>query len=290
MLFVWDETFVPINVVHWKTFFIPVRSDFHDYLAGTYNIGYSLPLIVSPYKTLENFAIVDRAFQLFISPETSTKSNHVSTTIPSISATNPSIIGLLTYRKLKAYCHASLGINIANPNYQGYIGNLLSYCSSHGFLGVVFHCGKTSRYSVQESIQHMKDNIILGIRSKSGLFSKFLLETPAGQANELFPNVCDFFNFVRELLAIPDIAPHIAVCIDTCHVFSCDYDPYNYLKEAYNNIPVGLVHFNDSKNTWNARVDRHEISGRGFIPYPLLEKVAYFAKSHGIDMIFEYNT
>jgi endonuclease IV len=293
MFFMWDTTYFSYDVVDWKMICPPVRQDFHNYLMSTYNIGWTVNFNETPHKTIESYAVVDCSIQMFVSPGYGDVPSSRSSKIPSINAHNPSIVGSIAYKKLRCYCHSNLALNISNVtngsyNTAKYIGDLLSYCSAHGFLGVVFHCGKSVKKTREEAIQIMRDNIINGIRSKIGLSAKFLLETPAGQGTELFHDAGEFFTFVRELLAIPDIASNIGVCVDTCHVFASSYDPYNYLKEACNQVPVNLVHFNDSKNDWNSRVDRHAPAGTGMIPYPLLEKTAAFAKNHNIDMVIEY--
>lgn len=288
MFFVWDGDFYNFNVIDWRSYFPPVREDFHNYLMSTYKIGWSVQLQETPSNTIESYAVADCAIQMYISPPTSVKPSSVSTTIPSINARNPSTVGLITYRKLRCYAHSSLGMNMANPGCNGYIGNILSYCSAHGFNGVVFHTGSMTRRSKEEAIATLRDNIILGIRSKQGLYSKFLLETPAGEKNDILFDVSEFFSFIQELRSFPDIAEVLEVCVDTQHVFAAGYCPYNYLKEASKLFPIKLVHFNDSLGEWGCHVDRHAIAGKGRIPYPILEKIANFCMLNGIDMVIEY--
>lgn len=288
ILFVWDDEIFEYQPMNWRIEMPPVRDDFRDHLTNTYGIGWSIGLTGTPSGTLESYACVNCPIQMHVSPPTSEKDCSISTTIPPISASNPSCIGIISYKNLRCYCHASLGMNLGNPKWESYIGNVLSYCSAHGFKGVVFHCGKTTKYSKTDAIANMKKNIIDGIRSKKHLTAKFLLETPAGQKNELFSDCSEFVDFVEELLAIPDIESNFAICIDTCHVFAASYDPYNYIKAFIERgIPIGLVHFNDSKFGWGAGKDRHAAPGEGCIPYPLLEKSAFICKANKIDMVYE---
>lgn len=288
ILFVWDDEFFEYIPLQWRTEMPPVSENFMDHLTTTYGIGWSLGFSETPSKTLEKYGCVDCPIQMYVSPPTSIKDSSTSTTIPAISASNPSCVGIILYRQLRCYCHASLGMNLGNPNWSWYVGNILSYCSAHGFLGVVFHCGKTTKCSKAEAISNMKRNIIEGITSRRCLTAKFLLETPAGQKNELFSDCSEFLAFVEELLSIPSVKDNFAICIDTCHVFAASYDPYNYIKAFIKRgIPIGLVHFNDSKNPWGSGVDRHAQPGTGHIPYPLLEKAAFICKANKIDMVYE---
>lgn len=287
MFFGWDGVFFSYVVMDWRSYFPPIREDFHEYLVNKYNIGGDIPLIETPSKSIESFAIFDKAMQIFVSPPTKDKNFTISTTIPPISASNPSIVGLIEYKKLKVYCHASLGVNLGNPGYNGYIGNLLSYCSAHGMLGVVFHCPKMSKRSKEEAIIAFRDNIILGVRSQKNLYSKLLIETPAGQTNEIFSDACEFFTFIHELKSIPDISHLIGVCVDLCHVFAAGYCPYAYLNEACKHVNVELVHFNDSLNEFGSHVDRHARLGTGYAPYPILEKCAHFCMINNISMVLE---
>lgn len=287
MFFCWDDINVSYQVVDWKTLIPSVRDDFRFHLESTYQIGPSIPFVDGPRQSLIAAGVQNCTIQMFVSPPTGTKSSAVSTTIPSLTARNPSAHDIINERNLKCFCHSSLGMNIGNPGCSDYIGKVLSYCSAHGFIGVVFHCGKTTRYSLEETLQNMKTNIVEGIRKFPNLSAKFLLETSAGQKNETLSAASDFLNFATEILSIPDVAPHFGVCVDTCHVFSSNYDPYNLLKEFYHRVPVDLLHFNDSKNGWNSRVDRHENPGSGYIPWPLLEKAAFFAYTNNIPIVYE---
>ena len=49
---------------------------------------------------------------------------------------------IIKEKNLRCYCHSSLAMNLGNPGWDTYVGDLLSYASAHSFNGVVFHCGK----------------------------------------------------------------------------------------------------------------------------------------------------
>lgn len=66
----------------------------------------------------------------------------------------------------------------------------------------------------------------------------------------------------------------LAVCLDTCHIFSAGYDirtkeTYEASMQKFDEV-VGLdmikfFHLNDSKNDFDSHKDRHEHIGQGFI-------------------------
>lgn len=287
MVFVWDDEMFVSETHDWKTLFSEIRPDFREHLTETYKIGSCLPLLDTPHNSLESFCVINTTIQMYLSPSTENKSSSVNTTIPKLTQANPSCLAIIRRKQLKCYCHSSLAMNLANPGWHTYVGDLISYATAHSFNGVVFHCGKTTKHSKEESLENMATNIIEGLRSKKMLESKFLLETPANQKNDLLADIIEFMDFVSTLQQNEDVGHLISVCVDTCHVFAAGYDPYTYLKEFHSRIPVSLVHFNDSMGGWNCHVDRHAEPGKGKIPYPLLEKVASFCVMNNIDMVYE---
>jgi deoxyribonuclease-4 len=79
-------------------------------------------------------------------------------------------------------------------------------------------------------------------------------------------------------------------------MFSAGYDLRTketveaFEKEVDNTIgwdTVELFHFNDSKNGLNARVDRHEKIGEGYIGEEGLRAVAQLAAKYNIPLIME---
>ena len=95
-----------------------------------------------------------------------------------------------------------------------------------------------------------------------------LLETMAGKGTE----VGGRFEELREILDRVDLADHMGVCLDTCHVSDAGYDIVNDLDGVLTEFDrvIGLeklkaIHINDSLNSLGARKDRHAKIGEGFL-------------------------
>lgn len=283
--FVWDEKRIKVNLSDYQ---MEINEPNMEKL-NEYGVGFCVPLIETPYNTLSSFCYLGTPIQMFVSPanenDQKNKTNSTSRIIPYISATNPSCVPLISDFNGNVFCHATLQINTGNKNNEFYIGNLISYCSAHGFKGVVFHCGRKTNKTTEQTLENMYDNILSGLDKVRMIYSKFLLETPAGQEGEVLSNIYDFIKFVRKLRRVNT---NVEVCVDTCHVFACGYDPYFYIKKLQKEqIPIGLVHVNDSKGKFNSRVDRHEKPGEGKIPCSWLEDTVRLCKNSNIPMVYE---
>ena len=95
-----------------------------------------------------------------------------------------------------------------------------------------------------------------------------LLETMAGKGSE----VGGSFEELRAILDRVTLSDRMGVCLDTCHVHDAGYDIVHDLDGVLTRFDkaVGLdriraVHINDSKNPLDARKDRHEKIGLGYI-------------------------
>ncbi len=96
------------------------------------------------------------------------------------------------------------------------------------------------------------------------------LETMAGQGTTLGHRF-EHLAYLRDEI---ERRPRLGVCLDTCHVFSAGYDirtpeTYEATMRAFDEI-VGLdqiecFHFNDSRNPFQKRKDRHAHIGEGEI-------------------------
>lgn len=95
-----------------------------------------------------------------------------------------------------------------------------------------------------------------------------LLETMAGKGTEIGGR----FEELRTILDRVELADHMGVCLDTCHVHDAGYDIVNDpdgVLEEFDRV-IGLeklkaIHINDSLNPLGARKDRHAKIGEGFI-------------------------
>lgn len=174
----------------------------------------------------------------------------------------------ITKNGIQLFIHSKYIINLAKPEKFQTIPLQydLDVGSAIGAIGVVVHVGKSCQNSPEISIETMKSNMkSLNINENCPL----LLETPAGQGTELLTEIETFINFMNEFKT----NPKYGICVDTCHVFACGYDPFEYLKKITNDTQqVKLIHLNDSKTEKGSRKDRHETVGNGFIGKECLMK------------------
>ena len=132
---------------------------------------------------------------------------------------------------------------------------------------------------------HLKQGVGIGIDYIVSALNKILphaknttilLETMAGKGSE----VGRTFDELKMILESVNDASHLAVCLDTCHVFDGGYDIVNDLEgvlEQFDRI-IGLgklraIHINDSKNTLGSHKDRHACIGEGNIGLAALSAV-----------------
>lgn len=103
-----------------------------------------------------------------------------------------------------------------------------------------------------------------------------LLETMAGKGSE----VGRTFEEIVAIIDRVELADHVGVCLDTCHVWDGGYDIVGNLEgtlEEFDRV-IGLgrlraIHLNDSKNPCGAHKDRHEALDEGFIGFDALAAI-----------------
>ena len=100
-----------------------------------------------------------------------------------------------------------------------------------------------------------------------------LLETMAGKGTEIGGTFAELAQIIERV----ELADHVGVCLDTCHVWDGGYDVAGRLDDVFEEFDreVGLdrlhaVHLNDSKNVLGARKDRHARIGEGEIGFDAL--------------------
>ena len=103
-----------------------------------------------------------------------------------------------------------------------------------------------------------------------------LLETMAGKGTE----VGGTFEELAAIIDRVELADHVGVCLDTCHVWDGGYDVAGHLDDVLERFDrvIGLerlraVHLNDSKNPLGAAKDRHARLGEGEIGFEALAAV-----------------
>ncbi|GKG91315.1 putative endonuclease 4 [Gordonibacter pamelaeae] len=117
-----------------------------------------------------------------------------------------------------------------------------------------------------------------------------LLETMAGKGSE----VGGTFEELAAIIAQVDLADHVGVCLDTCHVWDAGYDIAGDLDgvvEEFDRV-IGLdrlraIHFNDSQNARGSRKDRHARIGEGQIGLEALAAVTNHPKLRDLPFYLE---
>ena len=117
-----------------------------------------------------------------------------------------------------------------------------------------------------------------------------LLETMAGKGSEVGRS----FEELRAIIDHVELADHLGVCFDTCHVWDAGYDIVHDLDGVltqFDNV-IGLdrlraVHLNDSLNVCGAHKDRHAKIGAGEIGLDALVRVVNHEALRDLPFILE---
>ncbi|MHC1719421.1 MAG: deoxyribonuclease IV [Clostridiaceae bacterium] len=155
--------------------------------------------------------------------------------------------------KVREFAHIVMKEDLENMEYLP--GNLYN-----------FHPGSHLGQGIEEGV-----SLIAGLLNKvikADQSTTVLLETMSGKGSE----VGSSFEELKEIIGRTDLKDKIAVCLDTCHVYSAGYDIVEDLDgvlEQFDRI-VGLdklkaVHLNDSMTPFASRKDRHARIGEGTI-------------------------
>ena len=192
--------------------------------------------------------------------------------------------------------HDSYLINLASPDAAlrrrsiESFASELARCESLGIDFLVSHPGNyiDDRAS---GIWRNADGIIEALSRVPGR-TVVCLESTAGSGTVLGASF-------EELAAIIDAIPaplrsRMAVCVDTCHVYSAGYD----LVDEYNDVwlrfddALGLerlrvVHLNDSKTVLGSRRDRHELIGEGSLGERAFQQIMNDERLACVPMVLE---
>ena len=117
-----------------------------------------------------------------------------------------------------------------------------------------------------------------------------LLETMAGKGSE----VGGKFEELKAIMDQVELAQHVGVCLDTCHVHDGGYDIVHHLDDVLAEFDriIGLqhlkaLHLNDSMNPLGAHKDRHEKIGEGHIGLKTFVNVINHSALQGLPMVLE---
>jgi deoxyribonuclease-4 len=255
--------------------------NFHNLMAMT--VGYTL----SRSKEFENFfknmiQTMTKPFQMFVSGKTSfslSLPQSIKTTVKNV-LTKPGAI--------KGFVHSSYGFNLSNPWGERREGEevpalyrkwkkLSLMCIDMGISGVVIHTGKIAKMNRETALKNMFDSVTIMAQANFPE-CKMLIETPAGQEGELLSSPEELASFYLSLSN--ETKKNVAICVDTCHIFVAGYDIMEYISilESFD-IPIELIHYNDSKMPKGSRRDRHaampEVYMDPFTGEPVVQSFGY---------------
>ena len=137
-----------------------------------------------------------------------------------------------------------------------------------------FHPGSHTGQGMTEGIAQIA--ALLNSLLKEEQTTTVLLETMAGKGTE----VGGSFAELAMILDRVELADHMGVCLDTCHVWDGGYnivDDLDGVLERFDRT-IGLhrlkaIHINDSKNVCASHKDRHEKIGQGHIGLAAFEAI-----------------
>lgn len=136
------------------------------------------------------------------------------------------------------------------------------------------HPGSATGQTHEEAIAKIADALNQSLLPHQT--TTLLLETMAGKGSEIGGT----FEELAAIIAQVDLADHVGVCLDTCHVWDGGYNIAGDLDgvlEEFDRV-IGLdrlraIHLNDSKNPLGAHKDRHAPIGEGCIGFDALAAV-----------------
>ena len=183
------------------------------------------------------------------------------------------------------YVHAPYTINLCTPaSGVKLLLTEIDIAKQIGAKGVVVHVGKYMSNDHQTSLQDMENSIRTTLESATAE-CPVILETPAGQGTELYTSLESMLSLCEKFAD----DHRFGICVDTCHVFACGYDPLFYIQSINDRFPriLRLVHFNDSETPRGSRVYRHHPVGLGHIGFDRLSEVAVYCMSVNIPLVME---
>jgi deoxyribonuclease-4 len=165
-------------------------------------------------------------------------------------------------------------INLASPDPQLWSKSIDAFvvemlrAEQLGIPFVVTHPGAYTTSSLEAGLKRVAAALDEVHGQTRGIAARCLLETTSGQGSCLgcrFEHLAEIIGGARD----PD---RLAVCVDTCHIFSAGYalgtekEYRATMRTLDKTVGLKLVkafHLNDSKGRYGSGVDRHAHIGRG---------------------------
>lgn len=200
---------------------------------------------------------------------------------------------LIEKNNLLYFTHAPYVINLCTNQYDGkeywmqrILNEELQYTVLMGGKGVVVHIGAKKNLSEDEALNTM-EHMIRTALAYATEDCPLCLETCCAEGTEVLFKLEDLGDFYMRFTETE--RKKLGLIVDTCHVFSSNYDPLDYLERwvKYSPISIKLVHFNDSKGVRGCCSDRHAPPGQGYIGMEKMLAVAKWCHERNIPMVRE---
>ncbi len=210
---------------------------------------------------------------------------------------------------IRSFVHSPYLVNLGSPTAATYeksvdcVVHNLARAHRIGAEGVVVHTGScvedegfdSALLQVREGLMPVLD--ALGAQGDPATAEvpgvpRLLLEPTAGQGRSL----CAGVEGLAAYLAALDHHPMLGICLDTCHVFAAGApldEPggaaatLDRLRELCGDVPLVLVHANDSKDPRGSLRDRHERIGEGHVGREAFAELFGHAATDGVPFVLE---
>ena len=203
-------------------------------------------------------------------------------------------------RKLPAYVHASLIVNLGSPTPATVsrsvetLRHALLRGRDIGATAVVFHAGSSVVPEHDaKALRQVRAALLplLDTAAASGL-PRLLVEPSAGGGRSLASTMTDLGPY----LAAVDDHPWLGVCFDTCHACAAGHDlaapggmtaTLDALVATVGPGRLQLIHANDAKDACGSARDRHETIGAGRIGTAAFAELLTHPAAAGVPVIVE---
>ncbi len=193
--------------------------------------------------------------------------------------------------------HDSYLINLGSPDKDALEKSRLAFldemqrCEQLGLILLNFHPGSSlKKIADDECLRLISESINITLDKTKNVCA--VIENTAGQGSNLGYS----FEHLAYIIDGVEDKSRVGVCIDTCHTFAAGYDlksenGFNETFEHFEDV-VGFkylrgMHMNDSKKGQGARVDRHEVLGKGELGIDTFKMIMNDERFDGIPLILE---
>jgi deoxyribonuclease-4 len=194
--------------------------------------------------------------------------------------------------------HDAYLINLASPKASIYNKSFAAFVDElqrSERLGVpylVMHPGSHVGSGETEGLKKIALSLDRAVEESRTENTIILLEATAGQGT----NLGYTFEQLKFIIDESRLADKVAVCVDTCHIFTAGYDirspeAWAKVKQQFDGVigldKLKLFHLNDSKRELGSKRDRHERIGQGEIGLDGFRTLLNDPDLKGIPMIME---